>query len=159
MGAIAVQGAVGQVGSKATTELSYNFNSMVALPGGFQVGANGNGLFLLNQGELDDGATYERTFTVNTSDYGKQEFKQFRFLYIGFKGDNPFTVLVNTDEQGWRDYTATPGKTGLQRAVQIPVGSNDQGRYWKIKITSNYSFVIDRIDGMFYVRSTGIGGY
>jgi len=156
VGAIATQGLIGRAGQKATTELSYNYNSLVNA-GKFQFGANSNGIYRLNTGEDDDGTAYERTFTVNTSDYGKKEPKQFRFLYIGFKGDNPFTVSVNTDEQGWRDYTATPGKTGLQR-VRVPIGSNAQGRYWKVKITSNYRFRIDAIGGMFYVRSTGIGG-
>jgi len=157
MGAIATQGLVGPVGAKATTELSYNFNSM-ANTGKFQFGANGNGLYRLNTGELDDAAIYERTFVINTSDYGVKNPKQFRFIYIGFSGDQPFTVSVDVDEQGWRDYTVIPKKTGLQR-IRVPIGSNQQGRYWRIKITSNYRYRIDQVDGEFYIRSSGIGGY
>jgi hypothetical protein len=154
---IAGQTAVGEIGSKATTELSYSFASLLNI-GGFQYGAGENGLFRLNTGEADNGINYTRSCTLATSDYGVSNPKRARFIYIGFDASFPFMLSVKIDEQAWRDYTVTPRKVGIQR-IRVPIGRNGQGRYFTIKVSSTRRFIIDQMDGMFIVRSSGIKGY
>lgn len=157
MATIAIQTAVGPMGQKATTLLSYGLRSMCNM-GKFQYGANEDGLFLLNQGEDDAGRQYERSFTLATSDYGVFQPKRFRFVYIGIEADTAFIVSVKADDQDWRTYRVVPRKTGLQR-IRVPIGRDGQGRYWTVRISSTGRFRVDHIDGMMVVRSSGIGGY
>lgn len=158
MSAIAVQTVVGEIGGKATTTLDgYDFNSFATI-NGFEFGADHNGLHLLNTGDQDNEEDYTRTLTFATTDFGDNNPKRIRFIYVGVEATSPFTLSVKADEQSWRNYTVTPLKTGLQR-VRVPVGRDGQGRYWAIKVTATTAFRIDSVDAMIYERSTGIKGY
>lgn len=152
---IATQTAIGELGRKAVTELSYSFDNMVNV--GHQYGCNSEGIFLLNNGEQDDDSDFTRTFTVSSSDYGTKNLKRFRFIYIGIDTDNSFTVSVMSDNKVWRNYDAVLNKTGLQQ-LRVPVGRDGYGRYWKVKITSTSRFRIDSIVGLLIIRPLGIKG-
>ncbi len=154
MTTIAVQTAVGEIGSKATTELSFAFNSLLNL-GEIQIGTNSDGIYLLN---TDDDESFERTFTLATTDLGIPNPKHARFFHIGIVTDNDFVISVKFDNSAWRNYAVEALKNGLQR-IRVPLRQDDQGRYFTLKITSNYWFRIDSIDGDFIIRSNGIGGY
>lgn len=155
---IAVQSAVGDVGRKATTELSnFDFNSM-AMVNGYPVGASSDGLFLLNTGTTDNDVEFTRSITFATTDFAIKNPKRIRFIYVGIDTDNAFTVSTKVDEGSWRDETVTPAKTGLQR-VRVPIGSDGEGRYWTVKVTSVYPFRIDDIKILIYNESTGKVGY
>ncbi len=67
MGTIAIQTKVGELGEKATTELSYDFDSMVNC-GEFQYGLNENGIYRLNSGSLDDSTVFTSSITFQTSE-------------------------------------------------------------------------------------------
>lgn len=156
-GSIAVQGAIGEVGSKATTLISdFSFNSMAEI-NGVQLGASADGLFKLNTGADDDGTSFISTFTIATTDFGLHNHKQIRFLYFGVDTDSDFTVSVKADDKVWRDYTAEVSKTGMQE-IRVPVGRDGYGRYWTIKISSTAFFRLDQIDIATYVLSAGRRG-
>jgi len=157
MTTLAVQGAVGGIGSKATTELSYSFSSM-SNAGEYQYGVNKNGIYRLNTGETDDENDYTRTFTLATASLGEKGHKQGRMIYVGVEATEPFTVSISFDEQTFRNYTATPSKTGLQ-TVRIPIGKNQRGKYVTVKVTSTDRFRIDSISGLFIVRPIATRGY
>jgi len=157
MSSIAVQGAVGERGSKATTELSSGYNSLAVI-NGIPIGANSSGLFKLNSGSQDDTTDFTRTFTLATTDFGLSNPKKFRALYLGIKTSARFTVSIKADEQDWRHYPARPPKAGLQR-TKVPLGSYSQGRYWTVKISSTSDFTIDSVEIVPIVRSQGIVGY
>ena len=158
MGAIGVQCAVGATGKKALTKLSNcDFNSMAVI-NGVPLGANSSGLFKLNDGELESSAAFTRTFILATTDFGIDNQKRVRFVYIGIDTEYEFTLSVKADDQTWRDYTVTPPKTGLQR-IRISIGRSGQGRYWTFKISSTNAFVIDKIEAILNARSGGIVGY
>lgn len=154
---IAVQGAVGEAGTKATTTLSYAFNSLAVI-NGFSFGANSDGLYQINTTNQDAGADYTRSVTFCTTDFGDNNPTRVRFVYVGIDTDNIFTVSVKVDDQAWRNYSQTPPKTGLHR-VRVPVGRNGEGRYWTVKVSSDYFFRIDEIKLLLYEQSTGKTGY
>ena len=110
---LAVQTAVGDLGRKATSELSWNFNALIAA-GGFPYGCDDNGIHLLNTTELDGATPYTRSFTLATNDLGVKNPKRGRFAYIGIDTDTEFTLEITIDEQAPRSYTVTPLKTGLR---------------------------------------------
>jgi hypothetical protein len=147
MKTIATQGAMGGIGSKATTELSYSFDGLIDA-GEFQYGLNENGIFLLNTGTDDEGVPYTAQFTLNTSDYGIQQEKRVWYLYIAYEGDENFTVSLRCDDDlhGWIDYPATVVKSGLQR-VRVQTGRGRKGLMWSVKIMSQEPFKISRISG------------
>ncbi len=145
--------AVQTAHNNAVTELSSEFLSMTSSEG-FQYGCNENGVYLLNQANHN----FESSFTLATTDIGDHHPKRLRYLYVGIDTDNTFTVSVKVDRGEWRDYSTEPLTTGLQR-IKVPIGKSQQGRYFTIKISSNYIFRIDSIKGLFSPRSTGIRGY
>jgi hypothetical protein len=153
---IAVQTAIGGSGSMATTVLDLSFGDMLNI-GSFQYGANDVGLYILNQGDKDADVVYERSFTLAATDFGIRNPKKLRYIYVGYEADGPFTVSVKADESDWKPHTVSI-KKGLGR-VRIPIGHSVQGRYWSVKISSTTRFRIDKIDGIFIVRSSGIKGY
>lgn len=157
MGGIAVQGAVGSLGEKATTELTYAFNSMATI-NGVALGASSSGLFKLNSGTQDDGEDFTRSFTLATTDFGIHNPKKVRYLYVGIKTDNIFTVLTRVDEGDWRLWPTKPPKKGLH-GVRVPIGLSSQGRYWTVKISSKYHFRVAEIKVLPIIRNSGIVGY
>jgi len=159
MSSIAVQTVIGDEGTKATTELTYGFNSLLN-NSGFQFGANSNGLFLINQGETDNLVNYERTFTLATTDLGIRNPKEFRFIYIGFsafKGTR-IDIYVHADDQKPIKHVHRAIKSGTQRA-RIPIDVRVLGRYWTVKVSSMKAFRVDEMEVQTNVRSSGIIGY
>jgi hypothetical protein len=156
---IAVQGAIGAIGQKATTVLSnYNFGSICSI-NGLSLGIKkDNGLFLLNSGTTDADDNYLRKVVFATTDLGAHNPKRVRFVYVGIDTSTDFVLSVKFDDQDYRDYTVPIKKTGLQR-VRVPVGRDGQGRYVTIGISSMHSFRLDSVNLSIYVRSTGIVGY
>ncbi len=162
MTSIAVQSAVGASSSKAVTELTYNFSSIINT-GKFQYGLNREGIFLLNNGDTDDGELYSRSFTLATTDLDVVNMKRARKLLIGIDTRKEFTVSITFDNNNWRHYTRVPEKLGLQ-TLEISIGrgrltQGGSGRYVTIKVTSMYRFRVDHILGNFFVRPRGIKGY
>ena len=157
MGSIATQTTVGEIGSKAVTELSYSFASMINVRG-FQYGGNSEGLHRLNVEDPAAATTFTRTFTLATTDFGIKVPKRARFLSIGFDADDAFTVSVKLDDKTWRDYPVVPLTTGLQR-IRVTIGSSGQGRYFTIKVSSTSKFRIDNIIALFTARTSRVMRY
>ena len=160
MGGIAVQGAIGESGRKPTTVLSgFAFNSMATI-NGVDIGASlTNGLCVLNQGEKDVDAEVQRTVTFATTDFGIKNPKRIRYIYFGISFSSPITVSVAVDDQPERTYTLRPVKASGMQRVKLTIGHNRQGRYWRVKITSDKRFVLDDVETLLVVRTSGIKGY
>jgi len=156
--AIAVQGAVGGIGNKATAQFTnYGFQSFAVIDG-VPLGANSTGLFRLNTGEQDNGQEYSRSFTPATTDFGISNFKKARKAFLGFSADEEFTLTTTTDDQVSKTRTVDLKKTGLQRRV-VALGRKQSGRYWKVKVSSTSAFRFDSIDLLMNIRSAGFAGY
>lgn len=161
MGSILVQTAVGNINGKAVTEASYSFTSMINA-GPFQYGLNEDGISMLNVGETFNGVQYERAVTIATTDLGIHNPKHIRHIYLGFEADKAMTLSVQLDNLAIRTFTVLPGKKGLQR-IRIPIGKGEEleglGRYVRVRISSKTRFRLDKVDGIFIIVSSGIGGY
>ena len=162
MPAIAVQAALGETGRKPVTTIPwFNFNSM-AVVNGEPVGANGDGLFMLNVGETNNGAAYTRSITFATTDFKIIEPKWARYIYIGIDsaGANVITIRIKADEQAESVYTATLNKAGLQR-IRVPLSRKAvaQGRYIRVTIEAQSWFRVERVDLEIIIRNKGIVGY
>ncbi len=157
MEAIAVQSAIGNSGEKPVTKFTdFTFNSL-GMINNFPVGVNSTGLFLLNIGDKDNNISFKSTFVLATTDFNLNEFKRLRYIYIGVNTNDSFIISIAVDDSDWIDYLCEITKEGLQK-IRIPISRKTQGRYWKIKVTSDYWFRIDYIEILPIVRSTGIGG-
>jgi len=150
---IAVQGAVGENNSKATTRLSYKFNSLAVI-NGVPFGANSSGLFQLNTGETDNDSVYTRTFTLATTDFGDDHPKHLRYIYMTVDTDNDFKLSIKTDNGLDRILEASLLMTGLQR-IRIENIYADVGEHWSITMYSNHFFRVDKISAIFYRTSYG----
>lgn len=154
---IAVQTAIGDIGSKAVTSLSWSFNSMVNT-GKFQYGFNDNGIYILNtSGEDEAGSSdgYEVIF-ANT-DFGIDNLKRVRFIYAGIVADGAVVISVMNDNKKWITCTKKSLKTGVQK-IRFPISRKGYGRYCKVKIFSLSPFKIDNISGLLVIRPLGIKG-
>jgi hypothetical protein len=154
---IAVQTAVGDIGGKATTELSYSFNSLLNC-GEFQYGLNSSGIHLLNQGNLDNTTQFESSVTLQTSDYGRRNFKRFRFIYLEVEvyEKTVFTVSVRPNKGDWIDKTVTVKNAGLRLLRFSIKKKGGQGNYHAVKIASKKQFRIHSVFGEMRVRPLGV---
>jgi len=151
---IATQSAVGALGNKATTELSWAFTAMVNC-GAYQYGLNDQGIYLLNTGTLDGTASIGRSITFVTSDYGSPNHKRLRFIYLQVEvaGNASFTVAVKPNSGSWLSKTASTTGEGLKTLKVSIDREGGQGNYLTIKITSNDWFKLHAVNGIMIVRS------
>lgn len=156
MGISAVQGAIGPVGGKAVTTLpDFNFNSAGTI-GGMKIGASKDGLFTLNQGDLNNDVEYTRSFTLNKTHLGHPgNLKKIRYLYFSMIGEyGKVGVSTKADDGTWRNWDrCTPWGAGGFRAS---VGSQETGLYWTFKFSSTEYFCVDNISLNYTVLSAGI---
>lgn len=154
---IAVQTAVGDIGSKATTELSTAFAGMVNC-GTFQYGVNSTGIYRLNSGNLDGVATFEKSFTLATSDFGKINAKRIRRLYaeVEIYDNTTLTFAVRPDKGAWITKSVALTGTGLKKFKVTIQREGCSGSYHTIKISSNSQFRIHSLSGLFNIRPLGV---
>lgn len=147
---IAVQGAVGDIGGKATTDISGVFNSLINV-NGYQFGGTGTGLYRLNAVEKT------ATFRLAASDYGIKNFKRFRYVYIGLECSGEVSITLTADKQRTAVYTKLVEKAGLH-TIRIPIGHSLTGRFWDIEFSSSSSFRVNSIEAVMIKLAAGVGG-
>jgi len=156
---IAAQTAVGDIGSKAVSELSFSFGGMVNC-GKFQFGLNETGVFLLNSGDNDNNVPFERSFTLVTSDYGKMNNKRFRYVYLKIEvyENTDITVAVRQDKGSWVQKTKTIVGPGLKTVTFAIPRKNGEGNLHSVKVSGSKRFRVLGISGLAIVRSLGVIG-
>jgi hypothetical protein len=156
---LATQTAIGDPGSKATSELALDFSSLARVAN-FYYGANSSGLFLIDSGDKDLAEDIVSTVTFATTDFGFRNPKSIRFLYIGLEGSCEQCISICTQADGsvnsTESYTLQHG--GAQR-IRVPISLCLNGRYWRISISSAESLRIDSVEAQLILRSSGIQGY
>lgn len=159
MSTLAVQTVIGEPGSKATSELSFEFNSLARV-NNFYFGATSSGLFLIDAGLTDLAEEIVSTVTFATTDFGFRNPKYIRFLYIGLEGSCGQCISIGTQVDGSDNSTEvyTLEHTGTQR-IRVPIEMCFAGRYWRISISSNEALRVDSVEAQLILRSSGITGY
>lgn len=156
---IAVQTAVGAIGSKATTELSHAFAGMVNC-GAYQYGVNSSGIFRLNSTNLNNGAEFEKSFTLATSDFGSINAKRIRRLYveIEIKRDMTLFVAIRPNKGQWITKQVSLTGAGLRKIDLTIQREGCSGNFHTIRLSSTGEFRVHRMDGLFNIRPTGVSG-
>ncbi|MDX9893853.1 MAG: hypothetical protein RBS34_00305 [Desulfofustis sp.] len=127
---------------------NYAFDSMCQHPDGFYLGANENGLFLLD-GVDDNGTAIEASFTLPLDDLGSHMHKRLRFLYLGLEGNGDVLVTVSFDElDDTHEITFSIPQEHQQTGLMRPVSRAVFGRYLRLKVenVNGSVFALDSID-------------
>ncbi len=128
----------------------------MAVINGVALGAGQGGLSKLN--DVAAVSTVTHTFTLATSDFGENNIKRVRFIYVELTADVSPEVRFTIDGVlGVRAYTVELKKNGLQR-IKVPVGRDEQGSLWSIRFFSTEPFRVNKIEALLYTRSKGIRG-
>lgn len=139
---------------------NFAFNSMGRHPAGFYVGANENGLYVL-EGATDDGTVFNASFVLPLNDLGVHNKKRLRFIYLGIEGQGTVRISVSFDERmGVTMDVVIPG-TQQQSYIRVPCPRSAQGRYLRLSITglNGAKFAIDSISVLPVVLAAGIAAY
>lgn len=157
MTTIAVQTAIGDIGEKATTELSYLFDDLINC-GKFQYGLNSSGIHLLNTGDTDNGSDFTSSITYQTSDYGVKNNKRFRYVYLQVElfESTTFTISIKPNKGSWITKSVIVSGTGLQTISFTIPRLNGLGNYHTVKLESLSQFRIHAVHGLIKVKPAGI---
>lgn len=127
---------------------NWNFNSMCKF-GDKYLGANENGIFELDSGDLDNTEQIESFFELVTSEWGLGDFqKRIRSIYIGYETNGNLQLTVKDDDNNERQYVLKPNHTlNKQHSVKLAGTRDGKGRFWMLRIDNlnGADFSVDRI--------------
>lgn len=137
-------------GNQASQYANYNFNSMCKFNGAY-LGASEDGIFTLEDGDLDDTAEIEAFFELATTDFGIANQKRLRSVYLGYEADGDLMMTVEDDEGGERRYSVEPNHLdNKENTTKIDIGRDGKGRHWTFRIdnVNGSDFSIDSIEAI-----------
>jgi hypothetical protein len=126
---------------------NYNFNSMVKFGDSF-LGANENGIFVLDSGNDDANTDIEAFFELATSDWGITNIKRVRRIYVNYESNGDLMLSVKDDEDNLRYYLLEPVHLpNKQHAARVGVGRDGKGVHWMVRVENinGSDFSVDRI--------------
>jgi hypothetical protein len=133
-------------GSRFSQYAGWNFNSMCKF-GDVHLGADENGIHILSSGDRDDTERIRSFFVLFISDWGIENQKRIRSIYIGYETDGRLMLTVKDDDDNEREYLLSPiHLDNQQHSAKLLGDRNGKGRYWMMRI--------DNLDGSdFSIRS------
>lgn len=138
-----------QLNQLALTQYSnYNFNSGCEFQGEY-LAANSDGIFKLDDGDLDNTTEIDAFAELVMTDLGVVNQKRLRFVYVGYEADGGMRLLIKNDEGNERTYDLVPlGASDAQGSGRLSVGRDGKGRYWSFRIenTNGCDFSLDHIE-------------
>lgn len=136
--------------------VGFSFNSMVKFDEKY-LGASGDGLSVI-EGKTDNGSPVEAELELPTTDFGIQNFKRIRYVYIGYETSSAISVNVVFDqkEDDGIDYLVESIKTGQQRG-KFSVNRTQEGRYVTITVrnVNGSDFSLDDLSILLVVLHSG----
>lgn len=126
---------------------NYNFNSMCNF-GGASLGANEDGIFVLDNGDKDITTDILAFFRLATTDWGTDNLKKIRKLYLGYECDGAVEVNIAADESEDLSTEVRPRHKDLREHSQkVSIGRDLKGRFWELEIRNinGADFSIDSI--------------
>lgn len=134
-------------GSRGSQYAGYNFNSMCKF-GEVYLGADDNGIVVLDSGNLDRTAKVEAFFELPTTDFGIDLQKRIRSAYVGGEVNGELMLTVKDDDGNARQFSIMPAHSGNQQhSMKTGIGRNGKGRYWMFRIdnVNGSDFSVDSI--------------
>lgn len=136
----------------ATTQFcNYDFNSFCKI-GDKYFGACNTGIFELT-GNDDAGTAIDAFFELINSDFGIENMKRIRSLYIGGESDGSLTLTLKDDENNSRTYSLNLTSGNKQSSAKVPTGRDGLGGYWQVRIDniSGAYFAINSIKALLVI--------
>jgi len=138
----------------ATTQyINYDMNSMVKFGDKF-LGASSDGIHELS-GASDDGEVVGAYFEPIVTDFGINNPKKVRFMFLGYEADGDLMVTLG-DNRSEKSFTVASIRTG-QQWRRIAGSRSIRGRYLTFRISNvdGCDFGIDSIDVALTAMSRG----
>ncbi|HBF44014.1 MAG TPA: hypothetical protein DDW42_10395 [Desulfobacteraceae bacterium] len=126
---------------------NWNFNSMTKFNGQY-LGANENGLFVLSDGDLDGVSEIPAFFELLTSDWGIENQKRVRSMYVGYETNGRLKFAVKDDDGNETEYILEANHLdNAQHGAKLPGSRKSKGRYWMVKVDNmnGADFSVDNI--------------
>jgi len=136
-----------------TQYIDYDMNSMVKFGDTF-LGASPDGIYELD-GDTDDGDGIGAYFEPVVTDFGINNPKKVRFMFLGYEAEGDLIVTLG-DNRSWVSGTVDSVRTG-QQWRRITGVRNVRGRYLTFRISNvnGCDFGIDSIDVALVVMPRG----
>jgi len=115
---------------------NFSFNSMCNFNGKL-LGANRSGIFVLESGDDDNGTDISAFFKVGPTDFGVENEKRLRKIYVGGRLDGRLKLAMSADEgeEGVRELLSTDDS--LKMVHQDVSGGRDiRGRFLSLKVSN-----------------------
>jgi hypothetical protein len=131
----------------------YNFKSMCKF-GDKLLGANEDGLFVLNSGDTDNGTDIPAFFVIGPTDFGAEEEKRIRRLYFSGRMDGRLRVEMSGDEEDPVSQELNPENIELRLTHHRIKGGRDvRGKYLKLKVSNvlGSDFTVSSINAVLVV--------
>lgn len=126
---------------------NWNFNSMTKFGGRF-IGANEDGIFILDEADKDGDEDIDARFRSALTDFSALNFKRIRRIYLGYEADGDLEAHVGADEREDQVIEVpTKRKTLKEHGKGFPVGRDIKGRYFDIEVRNlnGADFSVDEI--------------
>lgn len=129
---------------------NYNFNSMCKF-GSLYLGANEDGIFLLDVADSDGGDDILAYFRTALTDFGSTNQKRLRKLYFGYETDGKLEVRVGVDEGDDREFELHPRHSNnREHSQKVSIGRDGKGRYWDLEVRNvdGADFSVDEVTAL-----------
>lgn len=134
-------------GLRPSQYTNYNFKSICKF-NGVLIGANEDGLFKLDDGDLDDTSRILAFFRLCSTDFGVNNQKRLRRILMGYKTDGSLKVSISADGKDDVSKNVVPSAPDLRENSQdVPIGRDVRGRYLELEIrnVNGSDFTVDSI--------------
>lgn len=131
---------------------SFNYNSMVKFRGSYFC-ADSNGLYKITGGD-DNGTNIVSYCEPFTTDFGIDEQKRLRCVYLALEADGDMSLKVTTEESSQVTYTI-PASSG-QQARKVNINRSQRGRWWTFQVYGDgVIYALDELRALVIVRGHG----
>lgn len=130
--------------------LNFDANSMCKFNGQYWA-AGASGLYTLDSVD----STNEAYFITATMDFGINNDKRLRYVYLSLEAAEDLVLAINTEKVSAKNYTVSISGTG-QQDVRIPITRELYGRFWTFKISGICDFSIDEIKVLPIIRNAHV---
>ena len=125
---------------------AFDINSICKFNGGYWA-VGSSGLYTVNAVD----STNTGYFITATMDFGINNDKRLRYVYLSLESTGNLTLEINTEKVSAQTYTVTLSGTG-QQDVRIPISRSLYGRFWTFKLSGTCDFSVDEIKVLPIIR-------